>query len=148
LRLANADAIPLDPEASAGRIAAYLREIGQQITGAQDRPGAVALSQAAADLQKAAAEFNRRRSSAIERDDVRALASLNRAILRFERAFLDDGGLPGRPWYRHLVYAPQFTYEPLVLPGLAGALARNDGTFDREARRLAAALRRAAAALD
>ena len=32
-------------------------------------------------------------------------------------------GIPGRPWYRHLVYAPKFTYAPELLPGVTEALA-------------------------
>lgn len=147
LRLANADAIPIDPEASAARITAYLAELRPQITSTPDRAADRAMSDAATDLQHAAAEFTRKRSSALASGDLRALAALNRDALRFERAFIDDRGLTGRPWYRHLVYAPKFTYEPLVLPGVAEALARGDGTFGAEAGRLAAAIRRAAAVL-
>ena len=66
----------------------------------------------------------------------------------------DDGAAkgkvyPGRPWYRHLIYAPRFTYAPEVLPGVSEAIEAGDGGRARaQARRLADALRRAAAALD
>jgi N-acetylated-alpha-linked acidic dipeptidase len=74
---------------------------------------------------------------------------LNRQLLLIERAMLDADGLPGRPWYRHLIYAPRFTYAPEVLPGLSEAIEAGDGGRARaQARRLADALRSAAAALD
>jgi hypothetical protein len=47
-----------------------------------------------------------------------------------------------------MIYAPRFTYAPEVLPGVAEAVDAGDAvTAGLEARRLAAALQRAAAAL-
>jgi hypothetical protein len=61
-----------------------------------------------------------------------------------EPAFIDLAGLDGRPWYRHQIYAPAFTYEPEVLPALAEAVAaRNPGRVADAEHRLAAALDRA-----
>jgi len=34
------------------------------------------------------------------------LRRLNDALIAAERAFIDDRGLLGRPWYRHEIYAP------------------------------------------
>jgi N-acetylated-alpha-linked acidic dipeptidase len=66
-----------------------------------------------------------------------------------ERAFLDTAGLPGRPWYRHMLFAPKPTYSAEVLPGVAEALTGgNRRSLDEQVARLAAALDRAAAALD
>jgi N-acetylated-alpha-linked acidic dipeptidase len=65
-----------------------------------------------------------------------------------ERALLDDEGIPGRPWFRHLVYAPLASYEAETLPGLREALEAGD--LDRarqQADRLRAALDRAIAVL-
>jgi N-acetylated-alpha-linked acidic dipeptidase len=65
-----------------------------------------------------------------------------------EPAFLDSAGLRGRPWYRHLIYAPAFTYQPQVLPGVSDAIeAHVPAQQAEEERRLAAALDRAARAL-
>jgi N-acetylated-alpha-linked acidic dipeptidase len=58
-----------------------------------------------------------------------------------ERALLDPAGLPGRPWFRHLVYAPLPSYEAETLPGAREALAEGNGArAAAEARRLAARL--------
>jgi N-acetylated-alpha-linked acidic dipeptidase len=65
-----------------------------------------------------------------------------------EPSFLDSAGLRGRPWYRHLIYAPAFTYQPQVLPGISDAIeAHVPSRLVEEDRRLAAALDRAAHAL-
>jgi N-acetylated-alpha-linked acidic dipeptidase len=65
-----------------------------------------------------------------------------------ERALLDPGGIPGRPWYRHQIYAPKFTYAPELLPGLAAALDAGDARMlEEQVKKLAAALDRAAKAL-
>ena len=34
--------------------------------------------------------------------------------------------MPGRPWYRHQVYAPKFTYAPELLPSVSEALDAGD----------------------
>jgi hypothetical protein len=54
----------------------------------------------------------------------------------------------GRPWYRHLLYAPAFGYDSEVLPGLSEAVGSGNRTrVAEEERRLAAALDRAARTL-
>jgi N-acetylated-alpha-linked acidic dipeptidase len=35
-----------------------------------------------------------------------SLASVNAKLIQAERALLADAGLPTRPWYKHLLYAP------------------------------------------
>jgi N-acetylated-alpha-linked acidic dipeptidase len=100
-------------------------------------------------MRAAAARFNDRRETALRKSDASGFEPLNRQLLLIERAMLDTDGLPGRPWYRHLIYAPRFTYAPEVLPGVSEAIEAGDGGRARaQARRLADALRSAAAALD
>lgn len=49
---------------------------------------------------------------------------LNQAIQRLDQALLTPQGLPGRSWYRNLVYAPGLAtgYEVKTLPGIREAL--------------------------
>jgi N-acetylated-alpha-linked acidic dipeptidase len=99
-------------------------------------------------MASAADEFNAARAAAIGSADSAAMARLNRRLLRVERALLDPDGIPGRPWYRHQIYAPKYTYAPELLPGVAEAIAATDAArVTQQAERLAAALRRAATAL-
>jgi N-acetylated-alpha-linked acidic dipeptidase len=156
LRLADADAIPLDYEPYAGRIQEFLAELGRRQPPSTVPPGSVPgagdpladVRTAAAELAESANAFNRRRSDALTREDRPALDRANRQLIAVERGLLDPNGIPGRPWYRHQIYAPKFTYAPEVLPGVAEAMdARDSAMLGVQAERLAAALRRAAAIL-
>ena len=148
LRLANADVLPLDPGASARRIASYVAAIARRVPAALRGPSFASVEAAAGELERAAGSFGRDRDLAVQREDGRRLATLNARLLGFERSFLDAEGLPGRPWYRHLIQAPAPTYEPLMLPGLSEAIDAGDARrFDLQCARLAAALGRAAGRL-
>ena len=52
------------------------------------------------------------------------LARLNSQLLESERTLLDPAGLPRRPWYRHMIYAPGvYTgYAPKTIPGVREAI--------------------------
>jgi N-acetylated-alpha-linked acidic dipeptidase len=148
LRLAEADAVPLDVDATSRALLAFITAAGQRLpSGAGD---VLADARAATrELAAAADRFSRARDEALARGDGVKLARVNRTAIQFERAFLDPVGLPGRPWYRHLVHAPAFTYHPQILPGIVAAEQSGDHRqLGVEAARLAAAIRRAAASLD
>ncbi|GAE55608.1 hypothetical protein XPR_2243 [Xanthomonas arboricola pv. pruni MAFF 301420] len=50
--------------------------------------------------------------------------TLNASLQRIDQTLLAEGGLPGRPWYRNLIYAPGLAtgYEVKTLPGIREAL--------------------------
>ena len=52
-----------------------------------------------------------------------------------ERNWLDPEGLPGRPWFKHTLYAARYTYAHLELPGLTEAA--EEGDWERAARQAA-----------
>ena len=56
------------------------------------------------------------------------LLRVNELLTKVERSFLMAKGLPGRPWFRHAVYAPGLTtgYASWTLPGLRQAVIEND----------------------
>jgi N-acetylated-alpha-linked acidic dipeptidase len=145
LRLAEADVIPLDYEPYADRVAEFVLEVERRWTASPVPAGLAGVSAAAAEMRSAAQGLNRRRSEALAKSDREAMRRLDSRLLAVERALLSPEGIPGRPWYRHLVYAPRFTYAPEVLPGVAEAIdARDRERADSQAAVLAAALRRAA----
>ena len=51
-------------------------------------------------------------------------AKLNALLANIDQLLLDDTGLPGRPWFRNMVYAPgRFTgYGAKTLPGVREAI--------------------------
>ena len=76
---------------------------------------------------------------------------MNQALRGAERAMLPPQGLPHRPWFRHVIYAPgEYTgYAAVVIPGVNEALDKGDSERARQQlAALAAALDRAAKALD
>ena len=78
-------------------------------------------------------------------------ASLNDALVGAEADFLAPDGLKGRPWYRHLIYAPGYDtgYEAVIFPEPAQAVKeKNQADLDAGMKRLEAALDRAAGRLE
>jgi N-acetylated-alpha-linked acidic dipeptidase len=150
LRLANAEVLPLDYTPYAARIREFIGEVTDSAPR-RDRDVFRPLAAAASRFTDAARAASDRIDAHLSRDnsDPATELALNRALIEAEGAFLDPDGIPGRPWYRHLIYAPKPTYAPEVLPGAAEALAAGDrGRLADQVRRLAAALDRAAQILD
>jgi N-acetylated-alpha-linked acidic dipeptidase len=150
LRLADGDIIPLDYEPYARRLDEFEREASRTWRASQpshDPLGDVRKS--IVEFRRAALRFNAKRATTLAHPTGPALERLNRQLVSVERAFLDPAGLPGRHWFRHLIYAPKFSYAPEVLPGVAEAVAAGDWMRARgAAQRLSQALQRAAAALE
>jgi N-acetylated-alpha-linked acidic dipeptidase len=156
LRLANADVLPFDFPAYATR----LREFTTEVETRWQRRGSAAKAGSAREspfwqVHRAIERFSAAATRTAQRQ-VQAMEpaasvdrdALNSALMRVERGLLDPDGIPGRPWYRHQVYAPKFTYAPEVLPGPAEAIAADDEERLRaQCRKLAAAIDRAADAL-
>ena len=153
LRLANADAVPLDYRPYATRIGEFAREVEKKWADRADKtgdaaPAFAALTTAVAALAAAADTAFAEQSRALAAGDRAALAAINTRLLQAERALLDPAGIPGRPWYRHQIYAPKFTYAPELLPGVAEAVATGDGAkVTEQIDRLIAALGRATTTL-
>ena len=51
---------------------------------------------------------------------------LNQQILQVESNWLNPAGIPGRPWFQHLLYAARYTYAHLEFPGLTEAVEKGD----------------------
>lgn len=87
-----------------------------------------------------------------------ALASVNRELLRSERALTDPNGLPGRPWFKHQLYAPGLYtgYEVKTVPAVREAMEQKQwGVAEESIKSVskvleneAAAIERAAASLE
>lgn len=59
-----------------------------------------------------------------------AIAEWNRKLMRLERLFLTETGLPHRPWYKHILFGPGFYegYAATSFPGIADAFAFHDSS--------------------
>lgn len=149
LRLANADVVPLDYRPYAAAIVGFIDEVERR-GGVNDLATLLKPARESAAALVAAAERSSTRADQAMKDvsPARNRDALNRSLMAVERALLDRTGIPGRPWYRHQIYAPKFTYAPEPLPGVSEAIAAGDAAAIRhEVGKLAAALDRAAASL-
>jgi N-acetylated-alpha-linked acidic dipeptidase len=58
--------------------------------------------------------------------DLKLAATLNHGMMQVERNWLNPDGIPGRPWFKHILYGARFTYAHLELPGLTEAVEAQD----------------------
>jgi N-acetylated-alpha-linked acidic dipeptidase len=83
----------------------------------------------ASDALTRSAEHYRRALSAVTRGGGLTLGkpsieSLNPKLIQSERKLTSADGLPGRPWYKHMIYAPGFYtgYAVKTIPGVREAI--------------------------
>jgi N-acetylated-alpha-linked acidic dipeptidase len=81
------------------------------------------LDSAVAKLKASAEAYDKAAASAPSLDAGRR-TKLNALLLKAEQTLLDPDGLPGRPWYKHLLYAPGVLtgYGSKTLPGVREAI--------------------------
>ncbi|NXG49191.1 NALD2 dipeptidase, partial [Psilopogon haemacephalus] len=81
------------------------------------------LFSAVVNFSKAAAEFHRRLEELNRKDPV-AVRIMNDQLMFLERAFIDPLGLPGRKFYRHIIFAPSShnKYAGESFPGIYDAM--------------------------
>lgn len=124
LRFANSDALPFDAAAYGREIADYAEDVAR-LDGARPHAAALAdLGRRARAWSAAAAAARARveRRVASGRASAADLARANDWLMSLERALLAEEGIPDRPWFRHLVYAPLPSYEAETLPAIREAV--------------------------
>jgi N-acetylated-alpha-linked acidic dipeptidase len=155
LRLTDAEVLPFDYESYGTKILEYIGEIEQQATKAS-ADGAkkidfAGLRSAAAAFAKAGGEVRARGESMLESSaSAQDLAMLNRRLIMAERDLIEPAGLPDRPWYRHVVYAPGLYtgYGVKTIPGVREAVdAGNYARASEQAAIVIRALKRATSTL-
>src|SRR5213078_3086867 len=102
---------------------------------------------------QAAARYHRAAETAWTKPmpDPAAVRAVNAKLIQAERQLTDEAGLPKRPWYRHLLYAPGFYtgYAVKTIPGVREAIEQKEyAEAEIEIARVAKALEREAALLD
>ena len=132
LRLSDAEVLPLDYETYGREVLTGIEQIRRGLTslGEAHQADFEPARRAAAGFISAAQDLNRRVRQRLA-GGLPAQPGLNRNLVRVEQAFLLPAGLPGRPWYRNAVFAPDIEsgYNPAVLPGVQEAADSKD--FER-----------------
>jgi len=151
LRMADAPLLPFEFQAPARTYRKYAEEIARLAAGNDTTKGLdlTAVRTALDRLDTAAVAFERERVALDGAQDLSrrrtALGAVNRLLATSEQALADSAGLPRRPWFRHLVYAPgAYTgYGVKTMPGIREAVElRHVAEAQAEAARVAAALTR------
>lgn len=147
IRMADADVLPYNYEAYGRAVIAYLDAAENKAK----RDGIESLdfraARAAADRFAAAAT----KAHALQLSPPRDPETLDLALRAVESDLLSPAGLPDRPWYKHLIYAPgEFTgYSAVVIPGVNEALdAHNAALAQQQLSVLTEGLDHAAQTLD
>ena len=145
LQLANADILPFDYETYATDLMVpvkLLQNSGSEIKIAQE---VKVLDELLTEWQQAAALLNRELTRYLDSHNFSEISEINRRLYQLERKLIDEDGLPLRPWFKHLIYAPGLNtgYAAVVFPGVLDAIEQGDSAQVRaEIDRLTAALKR------
>jgi N-acetylated-alpha-linked acidic dipeptidase len=127
LRLANSDLLPFDFGANGAAVWGFLRELDTR-TGICKHVDLSSLEQRLESFEKEGRGVTQDLSAALGRNRLedRIVPDVNRRLMQVESNWLYAGGIPGRPWFQHLLYAARYTYAHLELPGVTEAAERGD----------------------
>jgi len=142
LRLANADILPFDFASYASNIRQFVTELekGKNLGQLDLKPVADGIDA----FEAAGKRLDQSVSAALLSGslDPKTQDTINHGMMQVERNWLNPDGIPGRPWFKHILYGARYTYAHLELPGLTEATEKADWTT---ANQQAAILQRALA---
>jgi len=143
VRLADAPVLPLEFKRLTASVTTWLGEIERNEKNKANfdavRKANAKLAEAADNLDKARAHASTRLAAATPAKR----AEIDRIFINAEHDLTLDPGLPGRPWYRHRLYAPgRYTgYAVKTLPGIREAVeAGNSAEAAEQAKQVAQVL--------
>ena len=127
LRLANADILPLDFGFNGAALETFLHELEQK-NKLKSQLNLKKLHARVAEFEKAG---NLLREASVRGLQAGAASPekfqlLNAQLMQVESNWLDPAGIPGRPWFQHLLYSSRYTYAHLEFPGLTEAVEKQD----------------------
>jgi N-acetylated-alpha-linked acidic dipeptidase len=128
LRLANANLLPFDFGEYGENIGQFVDEMakGKDLSRLNLQPLRAAIADFVAagrklDAAEQEALASGRLNPALEQE-------VNRGAMQVERNWLNPQGIPGRPWFEHMLYGARYTYAHLELPAITEAVERADWT--------------------
>jgi N-acetylated-alpha-linked acidic dipeptidase len=130
MRLAGATVLPFQFKNLAETAAGYVSEIAA-LPGVKEKVEPARLQAAVQTLRTSAEAYESAydkacASGAVFQRSTPELRALNQILYRSERALTAPEGLPGRPWFRHQLYAPGFYtgYGVKTIPYVREAIER------------------------
>jgi N-acetylated-alpha-linked acidic dipeptidase len=159
LRMADAPVLPFEFRTAARTYLRYVEEI-ERLAARNDTTKGLDLSSVRSAIARLDSAAQRYDTALAALDGATpqqlqgrraALGRANQLLYATERALGDSAGLPRRPWFRHLIYAPGFYtgYGVKTMPGIREAVElRKPDEAQAEAVRVTAAVTRLAEAVD
>ena len=122
LRLADSDILPYDFVFDAGQIRQFVRDLDSS-SHVNAHVSLTPLYQRIDAFEAAAKALDAATSKALASGQVDAAAAehVNQSLMQVEHNWCNPDGIPGRPWFKHSLYAARFTYAHLELPGMTEA---------------------------
>jgi N-acetylated-alpha-linked acidic dipeptidase len=122
-RLADADVLPMRYSDYARAAIGYIDAV--EAHAGAEAPLRLTAARAAAGRWEAAATDLERRLAQAQLPATTAVA-VNEKLMQVERALIEPKGMPGRPFIRHLLVAPQPSYRSAYLPRIWDAVDRGN----------------------
>ncbi|HEU5336221.1 MAG TPA: M28 family metallopeptidase [Terriglobales bacterium] len=131
LRLANADLLPFDFGEYGDNIGQFIDELakGKDLGQLDLAP----LRSAMANFRAAGRKLDSAEQQALAAGNLSPALEqqVNEVTMQLERNWLNPQGIPGRPWFKHMLYGARYTYAHLELPGLTEAVEKRDWSTAR-----------------
>jgi N-acetylated-alpha-linked acidic dipeptidase len=132
LRLANAELLPFVFANYAANIRQFMNELtkNKDMSQLDLKPILDAIDQFEIAGKQLDESLNQALASGTI--DSKLAANINHGTMQVERNWLNTDGIPGRPWFKHILYGARFTYAHLELPGLTEAVEKQDWATAKE----------------
>ena len=123
LRLSNADILPFDYDVYAKTLLDELETLEDSVPIESER-----LLALLTEWEQTATTLNQQFEKYLMSENKEKIVEINQRLFQLERTLTDDAGLPLRPWFKHLVYAPGLNtgYAAVVFPGIRDAIENGD----------------------
>ena len=148
LRLAQADVLPLDFQFYGEIVGQFLDELAKNQKYDATKLNLAAAHKEAKELETASAQAEALIKPALATGKLSSaqLAAVNQLLMKGEANFVLPEGIPGRPWFKHILYSARYTYAHLELPAITEAVESGNWTeAQRQTEILVNALRAEAA---
>jgi len=132
LRLGNADLLPFDYASYAANVRQFVTDMakGKDLSQLDLKPVMDGIDQFQASGKKL--DESMAAALASGKLDAALATKINAGLMQAERNWLNPDGIPGRPWFKHILYGARFTYAHLELPGLTEAVEKGDWPTARQ----------------
>jgi N-acetylated-alpha-linked acidic dipeptidase len=124
LRLAQADVLPFDFGFYGRTLNGFIDDLKKNPRYDASKINLNGLQQRTQDFEAAGERVRKLLDPAVAAGKIDAQTGepYNQEILQVESNWLNPDGIPGRPWFKHLLYCARYTYAHLELPGLTEAI--------------------------